>query len=290
MARSVPLRSLAVGTLLSGMLWVHPLALAAVEEGSPPLLLANVFHAGIDLNQYWVSEKYDGVRGYWNGRQLVTRGGNRIQAPQWFVERFPPIALDGELWIGPGQFEATASVVRDRSPDDERWRRVQFLIFDLPEHGTAFDARRAAVHELLARLDIPWLRPVTHHKVRDPAALQDMLQRVIDAGGEGLMLHRGSSLYRAGRSDDLLKLKPGNEADAVVIGYLPGKGKYSGMLGALIVECPDGLQFHLGSGFTDRQRSNPPPLGARITYTHQGVTARGVPRFARFLRVRDADL
>jgi DNA ligase-1 len=219
----------------------------------------------------------------------LTRAGNPIHAPPWFVQALPPISLDGELWLGPGQFEATLSIVRDQSPDAAGWRRVRFLVFDLPGHGGTFDQRRTVLQDLLAQQGVPWLRAVVHYKVRDAAALRTQLQQVLDSGGEGLMLHRGDSTYSAGRNDDLLKLKPIMDAEAVVIGYLPGKGKYAGMLGALIVERPDGLQFNVGSGFTDDQRSNPPPLGARITYSHQGTTARGVPRFARFLRVRDEE-
>jgi DNA ligase-1 len=287
MAGSVSLRSLGVGTLLCGMLWIHPMALAATDPAAPPLLLANTYHDGIDLARYWVSEKYDGIRGYWNGRELLSRAGNVIHAPAWFVERFPPIALEGELWMGPRQFEGTAAIVRDHSPDEAGWRRIQFLVFDMPARGSVFEERKATLQALLAQLDIPWLKPVAHYKVSDAAALQVMLQRVLSAGGEGLMLHRGAAPYRAGRSDDLLKLKPHADAEAVVIGYLPGKGKYADMLGALIVECPDGLQFKLGTGLSDAQRRNPPPLGTRITYSFQGVTARGVPRFARLLRIRD---
>jgi len=288
-ARCKPLRSVAAGTLLCGLLWIHPPLVVAAER-EPPLLLANTYQGDIDLTDYWVSEKYDGVRGYWDGRQLLTRAGNLIHAPAWFVERLPPIPLDGELWMGPGLFETTASIVRDHFPEEAGWRRIQFLVFDLPAHTGVFDERKVVLNTLVTELDIPWLRAVAHSRVRDGAQLDAMLLRVSKAGGEGLMLHRGSSGYRAGRSDDLLKLKPETDAEATVVGYLPGKGKYAGLLGALIVQRPDGLQFHLGSGFTDRQRSNPPPLGARVTYAYQGVTARGVPRFARFVRVRDDDL
>jgi DNA ligase 1 len=283
MARSV--RSLGMG-MLCGMLWIHPTALAATDT-APPLLLANTYHDGIDLARYWVSEKYDGIRGYWNGQQLLSRAGNVIHAPAWFLERFPPIALDGELWLGPGQFEATAAIVRDHSPNDAGWRRIQFLVFDMPAPDMAFEERRSVLWALLVQLGVPWVKPVAHHKLADAAALQTRLQQVISAGGEGLMLHRGDAPYRAGRSDDLLKLKPNLDADALVVGYLPGKGKYAGMLGALIVERPDGLRFSLGTGLSDAQRRNPPPLGTRITYGFEGVTARGVPRFARLLRIRD---
>jgi DNA ligase-1 len=283
MARSLPK---AAGTLLCGMLWIHPIALAASDVAAPSLLLANPYHAGVDLARYWVSEKYDGIRGYWNGRQLLSRAGHIIHAPDWFVERFPPVPLDGELWLGPGQFEATAAIVRDRNPESAGWRRVQFLVFDMPAPGSVFDARKAMLQSLLSELDIPWLRAVVQQRVIDAAALRSLLHQVVAAGGEGLMLHRGDAPYRAGRSDDLLKLKPQADAEGRVVGYLPGKGKYAGRLGALIIECENGLQFHLGSGLSDAQRSHPPPLGTRITYAYQGLTARGVPRFARLLRIR----
>lgn len=288
MGQSKPLRSVAAGTLLCGLLWVHP-PVAGAGESEPPLLLATAYHGDVDLADYWVSEKYDGVRGYWDGRRLLTRAGNVIHAPAWFVDRLPPVPLDGELWMGAGRFEVTTSVVRDQQPDESAWQRMQFLLFDLPGHPGVFDERKAALHELVSQLAIPWLRAVTQFRVHDGTQLDAMLQRVVKAGGEGLMLHRGGSSYSAGRSDDLLKLKPLADAEAIVIGHLPGKGKYTGMLGALIVQRADGLQFNLGGGFTDQQRREPPPIGARVTYTYQGVTARGVPRFARFLRVRDGD-
>ena len=101
------------------------------------------------------------------------------------------------------------------------------------------------------------------------------------------MLHRADSRYRAERTDDLLKLKPHQDAEARVIAHLPGNGKYENMLGALQVQRPDGLQFRVGTGFTDEQRRHPPPVGTWITYTYHGLTAKGMPRFARFLRVHE---
>jgi DNA ligase-1 len=108
----------------------------------------------------------------------------------------------------------------------------------------------------------------------------------VAAGGEGLMLHREDSIYRAVRGDDLLKLKVGQDAEARVVGYIEGKGKYSGMMGALQVQTRAGVQFRLGTGFNDQQRKQPPAIGVWVTYTYQGVTEKGVPRFARFVRER----
>jgi DNA ligase 1 len=110
----------------------------------------------------------------------------------------------------------------------------------------------------------------------------------VKLGGEGLALHRGSSLYRAGRTGDLMKFKPYEDAEARVVAYVPGKGKYAGVLGALLVEMPDGTRFRIGTGFSDEQRRHPPSLGSFVTYRYQGVTTGGKPRFARFMRIREA--
>jgi DNA ligase 1 len=122
--------------------------------------------------------------------------------------------------------------------------------------------------------------------VADRASLQAMLQEVLRAGGEGLMLHHADAPEQAGRSDWLLKLKPMNDADGVVIGHRAGQGRLAGRLGALRLRLSDGTEFDLGTGFTDAQRDAPPPLGSIVSFTHQGFTPRGVPRFASFLRLR----
>src|SRR5690606_1286923 len=79
---------------------------ALTYAGKPPaLLLANVYQNSADVADYWVSEKLDGVRAYWDGQQLISRQGNRFNAPPWFTANFPDTPLDGELWGGRGTFE-----------------------------------------------------------------------------------------------------------------------------------------------------------------------------------------
>jgi DNA ligase-1 len=123
--------------------------------------------------------------------------------------------------------------------------------------------------------------------VIDRPSLQAHLAAVLKAGGEGLMLHRADAPYESGRSDTLLKLKPWLDAEAIVVGHRPGKGKYAGQLGALRVQLPDGRLFSLGTGFTDAQRRAPPPIGATVTYRYRELTASGLPRFASFVRLRE---
>ena len=254
---------------------------------APPLMLANVYQPGVTLEDYWVSEKLDGVRAYWDGRQLLTRAGNPVNAPAWFTAGWPDIPMDGELWAGRGRFEQASATVRQSRPDDVAWRGMRFMVFDLPAHPAVFNERLSVLKKLVTQRALPQLQMVPQSRVDSHKALMLLMQQTVNAGGEGLMLHRGSSQYRAERNDDLLKLKPWDDAEAIVLAQLPGKGKYTGMMGALLVETPEGLRFRLGSGFSDAQRQRPPVVGSRVTYRYRGRHASGIPRFASFLRVRE---
>lgn len=258
----------------------------AHAAGKPPLMLAHTYRAGMPLSDFWVSEKYDGIRAYWDGRRLLTRGGEAIQAPAWFTHAWPARAMDGELWGGRGRFEQTVSTVRRQAPDDAGWRAVSFMVFDLPQEPGTFDERLALLPALVAAISQAWVVAVRQRRVASHQDLQALLEEVERQGGEGLMLHRGSSRYTAQRSDDLLKFKSMEDAEARVVAYLPGKGKYEGLVGALVVETAQGLRFHLGSGLTDAQRRMPPPLGSIVTYRYRGLHGSGKPRFAVLLRQR----
>ena len=263
-----------------------PAPASAADADAPALLLAQVYRPGVALQDYWVSEKYDGVRGYWDGHTLRTRGGETVAAPAWFTAGWPTTPMDGELWAGRGRFAHAQSTTRQQQPDDAAWRQMRFMVFDLPAHGGVFDERLRALKALVASIQQDWVQAVPQQRVATDAALQALLQRTVRAGGEGLMLHKGSSLYRSGRSDDLIKLKTHDDAEALVVGHLPGKGKHAGRLGALLVEMPTGQRFKLGAGLTDADRDQPPPLGSWVTYRYRGTHDGGLPRFASFVRVR----
>lgn len=260
---------------------------AAHAADTPALLLANVYRPGIPLDDYWVSEKYDGVRGYWDGHALRTRGGETVTAPAWFTAGWPPISMDGELWAGRGRFTHAQSTTRQQQPNDDAWRAMHFMVFDLPRHGGVFDERIPALNAVVERIGQPWVQAVAQKRVATDTALQALLQRTVRAGGEGLMLHRGSSRYQSGRSDDLIKLKTHEDTEARVIAHLPGKGRHAGRMGALLVEMPSGQRFRLGAGFTDAQREAPPPVGRWVTYRFRGTHDGGLPRFASFVRMRE---
>lgn len=271
------------------LLWLVAL-LAPVEPAiaePPAVMLGNDYDGGVDVRDYWVSEKLDGVRGRWDGARLWTRGGHAIAAPAWFTAGWPSIPLDGELWSGRGRFDELSGIVRAAEPRDEDWRGVRFMVFDLPAHPGPFDERLQHLRRHLRHARVEWLVPVEQARVAGRRELAERFEAVVAAGGEGLMLHHHNARYRAGRSDWLLKYKPHRDAEAQVVGHTAGRGKYAGMVGALVVERPDGLRFRIGSGLSDADRARPPPVGSHVTYRYSGLTSNGVPRFARFLRVRD---
>ncbi len=254
---------------------------------APALLLANELGPHVDPAKYLVSEKYDGVRALWDGKELRFRSGRSVNAPAWFIAKLPAQPLDGELWLGRGQFETLSGIVRKTAPQDEEWRRIKYMIFELPNAPGLFLQRAERIKEIVAQTQWPQLVAVKQFRVADRATLKKKLDEVVRAGGEGLMLHLADALYVTGRSDALLKLKPLQDTEAVVIDHVPGKGKYTGMMGALRVRTPEGKVFLIGTGFTDEVRKKPPPVSATITYTYRGLTKTGVPRFASYLRVRE---
>jgi DNA ligase 1 len=258
----------------------------AFAATAPEVTLANVYVEGRDPGGYYVSEKFDGVRGYWDGQRLLTRGGTVVNAPAWFTAGWPDHPLDGELWAGRGKFAEAVSTVRSEIPDGVAWHRLHYMLFDLPAHPGPFRERVVALQEVVAKIAQPWVVMIPQALATTAFALKAQLRDIEKQGGEGLVLHRAEALYEAGRSDDLLKYKPYLDAEAKIIAWVPGKGKYSGLLGALLVETESGVRFKLGTGFTDQDRRHPPPIGTWVTYRYRDVTSKGLPRFASYLRVR----
>jgi DNA ligase 1 len=267
------------------------IAFSAALAAPPSILLANVLGPDVDVTQYLVSEKYDGVRAIWDGKTFKFRSGRDVNAPRWFIDKLPPEPLDGELWIARGRFDEISGIVRKNEPNDVEWRRVQYMIFELPQSENSppitFSERMTLIKSIVERTNFSQLKAVDQYRVKDRVELKRKLDAVVKAGGEGLMLHLADSPYVTGRSDVLLKLKPLLDTEAKVIEHLPGKGKHAGKMGALLVETKDGVRFKLGTGFSDAVRANPPAIGALVTYAYRDVTPKGKPRFASFVRLRD---
>ena len=288
-----PLRHLLALLLLSGALHPGTLTNATAQTSNdllaPPLLLAQNYAEKFDPVNYLISEKLDGVRAFWDGKNLRFRSGRIIHAPAWFTAPLPSYALDGELWMGRQSFDRLSAAVRRRQPLESEWRKITYQLYELPNGEGSFSARISTLESTVAQTGLPWLQVLPQVRVTDQAALRLKLALVVQAGGEGLMLHRTDALWQTGRSEVLLKLKPQQDAEAVVVAHELGQGKYQGMLGALMVITPDGQRFRLGTGLSDAQRRHPPLIGSTVTYRYRDLTSTGLPKFASFLRVRDVE-
>jgi DNA ligase 1 len=252
------------------------------------VLLAQDYKPGIDPKLYLISEKYDGVRAMWDGKSLRFRSGQTISAPAWFIAKLPATPLDGELWLARGKFDELSGIVRKLQAVDGEWQRVQYMVFELPSGEGTFTQRSQKLQALVKQTNWPQLHWVEQLKIPNEKALQAKLKQVTSQGGEGLMLHRADAPVTQGRSAVLLKLKPVSDAEGIVTAHIPGKGKFAGMLGALQIKTEDGHMVKIGTGFSDEQRKTPPAIGSTITYSYQGITPSGKPRFAAFLRERPA--
>jgi len=262
---------------------------AALAAHSPPIALAEPYTNSLDISKYLVSEKYDGARAWWNGKHLISRGGNIYHAPAWFTDPLPDHPLDGELWLGRGQFQELMQIIRDTTPNETAWKSVRYIVFDVPTHQDTFKVRQEKLKQVVQNTNSPWISQASQLEIKNNQDLQTLLESTIAKGGEGLILQRSDLHYIAGRHSGMLKLKPHQDAEATVVGYEAGKGKYQGQTGSLIVVNSAGKRFKLGSGLSDAQRRNPPAIGSQVTYRYQGYTNSGKPRFAVFLRERQAE-
>ena len=277
---------------LAGLWLAASWAAARTTEdlGAPSIELLSPASADMDPAGYLVSEKFDGVRAIWDGRSLRFRSGRAIAAPGWFTEGWPDTALDGELWGGRGRFDATSASARRSTPDEAQWSALRLMVFDLPGATGGFAQRAARIEMLLRASASSALVAVDQQVMADRAALQQRLDSVLRGGGEGLVLHRADAPWAPGRSTAVLKLKPLHDAEAQVLACEPGRGRLAGLMGALRVRNVAGIEFRIGTGFTDEQRRHPPAVGSWISYTHRGHTPSGVPRFASYWRAAEIGL
>lgn len=252
---------------------------------APALLLAETWDGDQDVSGWWLSEKLDGVRAVWTGKQFLSRQGNVYRAPSWFTADLPPFPLDGELWLDRRAFQRTVSIVR-RHDEPLEWKSIKYVVFDAPAEIAPFEIRLRKCREHFRDCPALYVNVLPQFVCRGADHLRAELDRIEQLGGEGLMLRQPASLYEAGRSATLLKVKRFLEAEAVVVDYEPGRGRHQGRVGALICELPGGVRFAVGSGLTDRQRERPPTIGATITFRYQELTERGAPRFPTFVRIR----
>lgn len=275
---------------------------------------------------------------------LWSRYGKPIAAPNWWLDCLPDFPLDGELYLGPGRFQELVSIVKKFIPVDKDWEGVEYRVFDLPPDysflapgkinnpqwtATFDDMRELAptrkygpmnfykVNNLIKSGKVSlgagpaiWETQVKLSMTTDEASseIDFLMEDIIGHGGEGLVLRKPESIWTPKRTWDLLKIKRWLDDEAIVKGYIWGKGKLEDLMGALIVDW-NGKVFEL-SGFTDEERklyysdtgslgtgvpgevasehiTNPNfPRGSVISFRYRELTKAGIPKEARYWRKR----
>lgn len=238
-----------------------------------------------NISGWLMSEKLDGIRAYWDGKNLLTRQGKIFHPPASFIKNFPLFELDGELWSKRGDFENIQSIVLDESPES-KWSQIKYNIFEVPHAKGDFLARLQKAQKYINENNLEHVQIIEQTTCNTKKELDNFLKSVVAQGGEGVVIKDGSLEYFEGRSDSVLKVKLAQDMEGKVIGYKDGTGKFKGMMGSLIVALDDGVKFNIGSGFSDEQRKNPPLMGSMVTFKYFGFTKNKKPKFASFMHVR----
>jgi DNA ligase 1 len=262
-----------------------PVKASAEGKNVPPLLLAETW-ANTDPTGWWLSEKLDGVRAYWDGAKFWSRLGNVYHAPSWFTKGLPNYALDGELWTARKTFQRTVSIVK-RQDMPETWKEVRYVLFDAPARAESFEDRLTFLQSEVPKWGNSYTTLLEQTRCENLAQMQAKLAEVEALGAEGLMLRQPGSKYVLGRSSTLLKVKSFFDAEAIVVGYEAGKGKHKGRTGSLLCELPNGKKFNVGTGLSDAERHAPPAVGTTIRFQYQELSEDGIPRFPSYLGVRE---
>ena len=250
-----------------------------------PILLADVWNGDDDPTGWWMSEKLDGVRAYWDGKQFLSRRNNIYHAPEWFLAGLPSHPLDGELWFARKQFDRASEIARTQGTP-ERWKDLKYLVFDAPDAKGPFEDRM----KFLQDNQSGWKNTFT--TIHEQAACKSMdhlveeLNRVTALGGEGLMLRKPQSQYEKRRSSTLLKVKKFLDMEVIVTDYEAGKGRHKGRVGALWVKLSNGKECKVGTGLKDKDRDNPPAKGSIIQVKYQETTEDGLLRFPVYVGPR----
>ena len=260
-------------------LFLLSLLISSLLAGKPELILLNKYSEDMNVSSWYMSEKLDGVRAYWDGKRLISRNGKVFSVPSFFIKDFPSSELDGELWSKRRNFTNISSIVRKKQAN-ESWEELTYNIFEVPN----------AEGNLLERLSTvkpsKYIKLIKQIKIKDNKHLNKFLKSVEKKGGEGIVVRDARLSYYTGRNNNALKVKSYVDDECEVTGYTDGKGKQNGMIGALFCKMQNQKMIKIGSGLSSKERTNPPKIGTIITFKYYGLTSKGNPRFPIFLRER----
>jgi DNA ligase 1 len=236
------------------------------------------------INNWLMSEKLDGIRAYWDGKNLYTKNGNPIFTPKEFTNNFPSFELDGELWTKRDDFENIQNIVLDKSPSS-KWNEISYNIFEAPNSKGNFYKRVEKIKIWFENNPNNNVNIIKQYLCKDEEDLDTFLEKIISLKGEGVIIKNPNLEYINKRSQNSLKVKKFYDDEGIIqkINYKNNQMK------SLTIKLKNGTTFNLGNGFSDIQRVNPPKVGEQITFKYYGLTKNGKPKFASFLRVRNQE-
>jgi DNA ligase-1 len=242
---------------------------------------AKTFNSTHHIQNWLMSEKLDGIRAYWDGKEFKTRQGNRINAPQWFTKNFPPFELDGELWTKRMDFENIQSTVLGEYKK-EKWEKLTYNIFEVPHAQGDFIQRLKKAQQWFLENKNTYVRIIPQKICKNNHDVEAYLKEITENNGEGIMLKNPDVLYESGISNALLKVKKFDDMEGEVIDIFYTNNQ----LKSLQIKLSNGIVFNLGNGFTQEERNNPPSIGSIVTFKYYDFTKNGKPKFASFMHVR----
>ncbi len=229
-----------------------------------------------------MSEKLDGIRAYWDGKNLLSKNSNQIHAPKWFISQLPPFEIDGELWTKRADFENIQNIVLDKNPS-KKWEEITYNIFEVPNQKGDFFQRLNVLEKWLLENNSKNIKIIPQTICKNKNHLNEYLDTLVSKNAEGIIIKNPKIDYFVGRSSNVLKVKKFYDSEGLVIGHnYNEKNEFK----SLKIKLENGVIFNLGGGFSNLQRKTPPKLNDIVTFKYYDFTKYGKPKFASFLRVR----
>ena len=262
--------------LLLILLFTLKISLSSLELQKP-----KTYNHSQNITNWLMSEKLDGIRAYWNGKNLLSKNGNIINAPSWFIKDFPKFQLDGELWTKRDDFENIQSIVLDKIPS-KYWNEITYNIFEVPKEKGNFLKRLEKIKKFQEKHHNKYIKIIKQIRCKNKEHLEEYLNKLVEKKAEGLIIKNPDLEYFIGRSPNILKVKKFKDMEAEVIGINYKNGNFK----SLVLKLENGIIFNLGNGFSKEERINHPKIKDIVSFKYYNLTKYGKPKFASFLRVR----
>lgn len=245
------------------------------------VMLLKEFKGDENISGWVMSEKLDGVRGFWDGKKLKSRSGKYFNPPKFWTKNFPNFAIDGELYTKRGDFENIVSIVKDKTPSKE-WDKITLYVFDVPFASGGLLKRLEVLKNYLKTHDVKNIKIIKQIPIKNKSEIYKFLDEVSAGGGEGIVVRDESAKYVFKRSSKILKLKKFHDSECKILKFYQNKNAIASFL---CQDIKNKVNFKIGSGFNQNEVKNL-KIGNIITYKFQNLTKNKKPRFAIFMRVK----